>query len=171
MTEAFIVDAVRTAVGRRGGGFSAEHPADMAAHVIGTVVGRQDVDPAAIDDVILGCLDNIGSQAGDIARSASSRLNAARVNGTMAKRYTKNMQNTSQNVIKPCQANGPWVMNEIIVVEMNVAHVKKPTQAIHDGNSGLSRLSVSMAKPMAPHWMAKIMNGGSNTTQPRSYNN
>jgi acetyl-CoA C-acetyltransferase len=71
MAEAFIVDAVRTAVGRRGGGFSAEHPADMAAHVIGTVVGRQDVDPAAIDDVILGCLDNIGSQAGDIARTAA----------------------------------------------------------------------------------------------------
>jgi acetyl-CoA C-acetyltransferase len=43
----------------------------MAAHVIGTVVGRQDVDPAAIDDVILGCLDNIGSQAGDIARTAA----------------------------------------------------------------------------------------------------
>jgi acetyl-CoA C-acetyltransferase len=50
---------------------AAEHPADMAAHVISTLVGRQDVDPAAIDDVILGCLDNIGSQAGDIARTAA----------------------------------------------------------------------------------------------------
>ena len=71
MPEAFIVDAVRTAVGKRGGGFSAEHPADMAAHVIKTLVGRHDVDPAAIDDVILGCLDNIGAQAGDIARTAA----------------------------------------------------------------------------------------------------
>jgi len=71
MSEAFIVDAVRTAVGKRGGGFSAEHPADMAAHVIKTLVGRHDVDPAAIDDVILGCLDNIGAQAGDIARTAA----------------------------------------------------------------------------------------------------
>lgn len=43
----------------------------MAAHVIQTVVGRHDIDPAAIDDVILGCLDNIGSQAGDIARTAA----------------------------------------------------------------------------------------------------
>jgi acetyl-CoA C-acetyltransferase len=43
----------------------------MAAHVIKTVVGRHDIDPAAIDDVILGCLDNIGSQAGDIARTAA----------------------------------------------------------------------------------------------------
>ena len=71
MPEAFIFYAVRTAVGKRNGGFAAEHPADMAAHVIKTVVGRHDVDPAAIDDVILGCLDNIGSQAGDIARTAA----------------------------------------------------------------------------------------------------
>ncbi|MFZ2174883.1 MAG: acetyl-CoA C-acetyltransferase [Rhodococcus sp. (in: high G+C Gram-positive bacteria)] len=71
MAEAFIVDAVRTAVGKRGGGFAQSHPADMAAHVIKTVVGRHDFDPADIDDVILGCLDNIGSQAGDIARTAA----------------------------------------------------------------------------------------------------
>jgi acetyl-CoA C-acetyltransferase len=71
MPEAFIVDAVRTAVGKRNGGFAAEHPADMAAHVIKTLVDRHDIDPAAIDDVILGCLDNIGSQAGDIARTAA----------------------------------------------------------------------------------------------------
>ncbi|WP_201358566.1 acetyl-CoA C-acetyltransferase [Mycobacterium paraintracellulare] len=71
MTEAFIVDAARTPVGKRGGGFADEHPADMAAHVIRTVVDRYDIDPESIDDVILGCLDNIGSQAGDIARTAA----------------------------------------------------------------------------------------------------
>jgi len=71
MTEAYIVDAVRTPVGRRRGGLSGAHPADLAAHVIKTVVGRHDIDPAAIDDVILGCLDNIGAQAGDIARTAA----------------------------------------------------------------------------------------------------
>jgi acetyl-CoA C-acetyltransferase len=71
MPEAYIIDAVRTAVGKRGGGFARSHPADMAAHVIRTVVGRNDFDPADIDDVILGCLDNIGSQAGDIARTAA----------------------------------------------------------------------------------------------------
>ncbi|EFG78644.1 acetyl-CoA C-acetyltransferase [Mycobacterium parascrofulaceum ATCC BAA-614] len=71
MTEAFIVDAARTPVGKRGGGFADEHPADMAAHVIRTVVDRHDIDPESIDDVILGCLDNIGSQAGDIARTAA----------------------------------------------------------------------------------------------------
>ena len=71
MTEAYIVDAVRTPVGKRNGGLSGAHPADMAAHVIKTLVGRHDFDPAAIDDVIFGCLDNIGSQAGDIARTAA----------------------------------------------------------------------------------------------------
>ncbi|MCV7388713.1 acetyl-CoA C-acetyltransferase [Mycolicibacterium porcinum] len=71
MTEAYIVDAIRTPVGKRGGGLSEVHPADMAGHVIQTLVSRHDVDPAAIDDVILGCLDNIGSQAGDIARTAA----------------------------------------------------------------------------------------------------
>lgn len=71
MTEAYIVDAVRTPVGKRGGGLADAHPADLAAHVIKTLVGRRDFDPAAIDDVILGCLDNIGAQAGDIARTAA----------------------------------------------------------------------------------------------------
>lgn len=71
MPEAYIVDAVRTPVGRRGGGFAESHPADMAAHVIGATVNRNDFDPSAIDDVILGCLDNIGAQAGDIARTSA----------------------------------------------------------------------------------------------------
>jgi acetyl-CoA C-acetyltransferase len=71
MAEAYVVNAVRTPVGKRGGGFADEHPADMAAHVIKAVVEGYDIDAAAIDDVILGCLDNIGSQAGDIARTAA----------------------------------------------------------------------------------------------------
>jgi acetyl-CoA C-acetyltransferase len=71
MPEAYIVDAVRTPVGRRGGGFAGVHPSDLGAHVIRTLVGRTDIDPAAIDDVIFGCLDQIGSQAGDIARTAA----------------------------------------------------------------------------------------------------
>lgn len=71
MPEAYIIDATRLAVGRRKGGYTDSHPADMASHVIKTVVGRHDFDPAEIDDVILGCLDNIGAQAGDIARTAA----------------------------------------------------------------------------------------------------
>jgi acetyl-CoA C-acetyltransferase len=71
MSEAYVVNAVRTPVGRRGGGFAETHPADLGAHVIRTLVERGDFDPAAIDDVIFGCLDTIGSQAGDIARTSA----------------------------------------------------------------------------------------------------
>ena len=71
MPEAYIIDAARTPVGRRRGALAAAHPVDLAAHVIGALVERNGVDPASVDDVILGCLDNIGSQAGDIARTAA----------------------------------------------------------------------------------------------------
>ncbi len=70
MTEAYIIDAVRTPVGRRGGGLSQAHPADLGAHVLAGIVERNDVDPAAVEDVYFGCVDAIGPQAGDIARTA-----------------------------------------------------------------------------------------------------
>ena len=70
MGEAYIVDAVRTPVGKRGGGFSEVHPADMGAHAIGALMDRTGIDPEAVEDVIMGCLDNIGPQSGDIARTA-----------------------------------------------------------------------------------------------------
>jgi acetyl-CoA C-acetyltransferase len=69
MAEAFLVDAVRTPVGRRGGGLATAHSADLGAHVIRALVERTGVDPGAVEDVIFGCCDTIGSQAGDIART------------------------------------------------------------------------------------------------------
>ena len=70
MPEAYIIDTVRTPVGRRGGTLSTVHPADLGAHTLKELVARTGVDPAAVDDVVMGCLDTIGSQAGDIARTA-----------------------------------------------------------------------------------------------------
>ncbi|HET7691419.1 MAG TPA: acetyl-CoA C-acetyltransferase [Nocardioidaceae bacterium] len=70
MAEAFIVDAVRTPVGRRGGSLAQMHSADLGAHALGALVDRTGIDPAAVDDVIMGCCDTIGSQAGDVARTA-----------------------------------------------------------------------------------------------------
>ncbi|CAB4719989.1 MAG: acetyl-CoA C-acetyltransferase [Actinobacteria bacterium] len=70
MTEAYIIDAVRTPVGKRGGALAGMHSADLAAHTLAALMSRSGVDPALVDDVILGCCDTIGSQAGDIARSA-----------------------------------------------------------------------------------------------------
>jgi acetyl-CoA C-acetyltransferase len=71
MAEAFIIDAVRTPVGRRNGALSQLHPADLGAHVIRALFERNpSADPDAVDDVILGCVDTLGPQAGDIARTS-----------------------------------------------------------------------------------------------------
>jgi acetyl-CoA C-acetyltransferase len=70
MAEAYIVDAVRTPVGRRGGGLAQVHPADLGAHSLAALVTRTGIDPAAVEDVVFGCVDTIGGQAGDIARTA-----------------------------------------------------------------------------------------------------
>ena len=69
MTEAYIVDAVRTPVGRRGGGLSQVHPADLGAHPLRALMTRTGIDPAAVEDVVYGCVDTVGGQAGDIART------------------------------------------------------------------------------------------------------
>src|SRR6188472_3109393 len=70
MTEAYTVDTVRTPVGRRGGALSQVHPADLGAHTLRELMTRTGVDPAAVEDVVFGCLDAIGPQAGDIARTS-----------------------------------------------------------------------------------------------------
>jgi acetyl-CoA C-acetyltransferase len=67
--QAYIVDAVRTPVGRRGGGLSTIHPADLGAHSLTALMDRTGIDPAAVEDVIFGCVDTIGPLAGDIART------------------------------------------------------------------------------------------------------
>jgi len=70
MPEAFLVDAVRTPVGRKKGALSQVHPADLGAHVITALFDRNpSADPDAVDDVIFGCVDTLGPQAGDIART------------------------------------------------------------------------------------------------------
>ncbi|MEX2555794.1 MAG: acetyl-CoA C-acetyltransferase [Actinomycetota bacterium] len=70
MAEAYIIDAARTAVGKRGGALSKVHPADLGAHILKAIVERSGVDPNTVDDVIFGCIDQVGPQAGDIARTS-----------------------------------------------------------------------------------------------------
>jgi acetyl-CoA C-acetyltransferase len=70
MPEAYIVEAVRTPVGKRNGGLAAVHPADLGAHALTALVERSGIDPTAVEDVVFGCLDTLGPQAGDIARTA-----------------------------------------------------------------------------------------------------
>jgi len=69
MAEAYIIDATRTPVGRRRGGLSGVHPADLGAHVIRELVARNAPPAEDYEDVVFGCLDAVGPQAGDIART------------------------------------------------------------------------------------------------------
>jgi acetyl-CoA C-acetyltransferase len=69
-SQAYVIDAVRTAVGKRNGSLAAVHPIDLGAAAFHGLFDRIDVDPSAIDDVIVGCVDAIGGQAGNIGRQA-----------------------------------------------------------------------------------------------------
>jgi acetyl-CoA C-acetyltransferase len=70
MAEAFIVDAVRTPMGKRGGGLSQVHPVDLSAMTMRALVERTGVDPGRVDDVVWGCVGQVGAQAWNIARNA-----------------------------------------------------------------------------------------------------
>lgn len=79
MAEAYIVEAIRTAGGRRNGRLAGVHPADLAATVLNALIDRSGIDPAAVDDVILGCVTQAGEQAFAFARNAvlASKLPAS----------------------------------------------------------------------------------------------
>ncbi|MCC6925030.1 acetyl-CoA C-acetyltransferase [Novosphingobium sp.] len=70
MATAYIVDAVRTAGGRRGGRLAGVHPVDLAAASLDAIVARSGIDPNAVDDVIMGCVTQAGQQAGQVGRNA-----------------------------------------------------------------------------------------------------
>jgi len=68
--DAVIVEAVRTPVGKRNGGLSGVHPVSLSAHVLKALAGRSGIDPAVVDDVVWGCVGQVGEQTFDIARNA-----------------------------------------------------------------------------------------------------
>jgi acetyl-CoA acetyltransferase family protein len=70
MTSAVIVDAVRTPLGKRNGSLKDWHPVDLAAHTLEALATRNDLDPAVVDDVIMGCVSQAGEQTGNIGRNA-----------------------------------------------------------------------------------------------------
>ena len=70
MATAVIVDAVRTPVGKRNGSLKDTHPVDLAAHTLQQLVERNDLDPALVDDVIMGCVMQVGDQGVNVARNA-----------------------------------------------------------------------------------------------------
>lgn len=70
MEQAYIVAAVRTAGGKKGGRLSGWHPADLSARVLDELIARVDADPALVEDVIMGCVGQVGEQAVNIGRNA-----------------------------------------------------------------------------------------------------
>src|SRR3546814_1898894 len=79
MADAYIVEAVRTAGARRNGALAGWHPADMAGEVLNALVDRTGIDPAAIDDVIMGCVTQAGEQANHVGRMAVLEIGRAHV--------------------------------------------------------------------------------------------
>jgi acetyl-CoA acetyltransferase family protein len=71
MRTAVIIDAVRTPLGRRNGSLRDWHPVDLAAHTLQALVERSDLDPALVEDVLMGCVMQVGDQAGNVGRSAA----------------------------------------------------------------------------------------------------
>ncbi|MBV9315364.1 MAG: thiolase family protein [Pseudonocardia sp.] len=71
MPEAVVVEAVRTPIGKRNGSLSGVHPVDLSAHVLTRLVERTGIDPATIDDVIWGCVSQIGDQSSNVGRYAT----------------------------------------------------------------------------------------------------
>lgn len=69
-SQAYIVEAVRTPVGKKKGTLASVHPADLGAHALKALITRSGIDPGAVDDVVFGCVDTIGPLAGDIARTS-----------------------------------------------------------------------------------------------------
>jgi acetyl-CoA acyltransferase len=70
MRDAVIVDAVRTPVGKRNGAYKDVHPVDLSAHILGALVERTGIDPAVVDDVVWGVVDQVGDQALNVGRNA-----------------------------------------------------------------------------------------------------
>ncbi|MBA2554198.1 MAG: thiolase family protein [Geodermatophilaceae bacterium] len=71
MRDAVIVEAVRTPVGKRNGGLAGVHPVDLSAHVLDALIERTGLDPALVDDVIWGCVSQVGEQTWNVGRHAA----------------------------------------------------------------------------------------------------
>ncbi len=78
MTNAVIVDAIRTPLGRRNGKLKEWHPVDLAAETLNALVERTGLDPATVDDVVMGCVMQVGEQAANVARNAVLAAGLAR---------------------------------------------------------------------------------------------
>ncbi len=122
MSDAFIIDAVRTPIGKKKGGLAHWHPADLAGEALSALITRSGIDPGLVDDVVFGCVDTIGPLSGDIARTAWLAAGLPEhVPGTTVDRQCGSSQQAvhfaAQGVMSGTQdlviAGGVQVMNQI----------------------------------------------------------
>src|SRR5919204_5393457 len=71
MRDAVIIEAVRTPIGKRNGGLAGVHPVDLSAHVLEALATRAGIDPAVVDDVVWGCVSQVGEQTFNVGRNAA----------------------------------------------------------------------------------------------------
>jgi acetyl-CoA acyltransferase len=122
MREAVVVEAVRTAVGKRGGGLSEVHPVDLSAEVLNALAARSGLDPGLVDDVVWGCVTQIGDQSSNVGRFAvlaagwphtipGTTVNRARGSSQQALDFAANAVMTGQHDI--VIAGGVEVMSRV----------------------------------------------------------
>jgi acetyl-CoA acetyltransferase len=144
---AYIVEAVRTAAGRRNGTLSQHHPADLGGIVIDAILDRTKINPELVDDVIFGCVSQAGSQAANLARNCvlSSRLPIS-VPGTTVDRQCGSSQQAlhfaAQAVMSGTQdiviAGGVEVMSNVLL-EAQYKTVPLPAMACHGTENAFKR--------------------------------
>jgi len=150
MTEAYIVAATRTAGGRKGGRLREWHPADLAGAVLNDLVDRTGVDPAAVEDVVMGCVTQSGEQATNIARNAilASRLPES-VPGTSVDRQCGSSQQALQFA---AQAIMSGTMDVVIA-----SGVESMTR-VQMGQSVILPMKAGLGMPKSPNQEARYPN-------------
>jgi acetyl-CoA C-acetyltransferase len=144
MAEAFIAGAVRTAIGKRNGALAGVHPVDLAAHALRALVDRTGIDPATVDDVIMGCVSQIGPQTFDIARNAW--LSAGLPESVPGVTIDRQCGSSQQAVHFAAQA----VMSgtQDLVVAAGVESMSVVTM----GSSAMLAAQAGMPTPLGPLW-------------------
>ena len=103
MTTAVIVDAIRTPLGQRNGKLKEWHPVDLAAETLNALVERNGLDPAIVDDVVMGCVMQVGEQAGERRPQRGARRRLARAR-CRARRSTASAARASRRRTSPRRA-------------------------------------------------------------------
>ncbi|HEY1626929.1 MAG TPA: acetyl-CoA C-acetyltransferase [Streptosporangiaceae bacterium] len=147
MAEAYIAGAIRTAIGRRNGGLSGVHPVDLAAHSLRALIERTGIDPAAVDDVIMGCVSQIGPQTFDIARNAW--LSAGLPESVPGVTVDRQCGSSQQAVHFAAQA----VLSG--TQDLVVAAGAESMSVVTMGSSVLLAMRAGMPSPQGPGWMER----------------